>query len=162
MRDQSRFEVSRYIQAPWRTQRAFGPHALGAGTSRSRLRTRRAKRTSREHVTMRAFGPANSRSTGRVPPRYGYGRGGMRGAPNARAVADEGPESSDLDARIASGQYSIKGSKKERLSRPARKFLSRDPVGPGGPRDLPGVQPLLRSPRAPDVPERRSGRIFSA
>lgn len=36
-----------------------------------------------------------------------------------------------LAERIASGQYSQSGSKKEKLTRPARKLLSKDRIGPG-------------------------------
>lgn len=44
-----------------------------------------------------------------------------------------------LDQRIASGQYSQSGSKKEKLTRPARKWLSKDRIGPGIAAELGGV-----------------------
>lgn len=37
----------------------------------------------------------------------------------------------DLDDRIASGEFSDVGSTKERLTRPLRKALAADPIGPG-------------------------------
>jgi len=37
----------------------------------------------------------------------------------------------DLDARIQSGEFSDKGSTKERLLRPMRRVLAKDPIGPG-------------------------------
>jgi hypothetical protein len=47
------------------------------------------------------------------------------------AVRATNDDDLSLAARIASGQYSVKGSKKEKLTRPARKLLSKDRVGPG-------------------------------
>ena len=38
---------------------------------------------------------------------------------------------SDLDSRISSGEFTDAGSTKERLTRPIRKLLAKDPVGPG-------------------------------
>lgn len=38
---------------------------------------------------------------------------------------------SSLDERISSGEFTDSGSTKERASRPVRKFLAKDPVGPG-------------------------------
>lgn len=38
---------------------------------------------------------------------------------------------SSLDERISSGEFTDSGSTKERASRPVRKFLALDPVGPG-------------------------------
>ena len=59
-------------------------------------------------------------------------RGAAGASRQAAARASKGESSdSDLSSRIASGQYSVKGSKKERIVRPARKLLSKDPVGPG-------------------------------
>lgn len=47
-------------------------------------------------------------------------------------VSKQTLENGDLEERIASGKYSNpQGSNLERLSRPARKLLSKDPVGPG-------------------------------
>ncbi|KAL6779702.1 CYP97A5 [Auxenochlorella protothecoides x Auxenochlorella symbiontica] len=40
-------------------------------------------------------------------------------------------QSIDLDSRIASGEFSDTGSTKERLTRPLRKALAKDPIGPG-------------------------------
>lgn len=37
----------------------------------------------------------------------------------------------DLAERIQSGEFSDKGSTKERLSRPMRRLLAKDPIGPG-------------------------------
>lgn len=36
-----------------------------------------------------------------------------------------------LDERIASGEFTDAGSTKERLTRPIRRALAKDPVGPG-------------------------------
>lgn len=41
------------------------------------------------------------------------------------------PADSSLDERISSGEFTDAGSTKERASRPVRKFLALDPVGPG-------------------------------
>ena len=38
---------------------------------------------------------------------------------------------SELDARIKAGVYSDVGSTKDRLSRPLRRVLAKDPIGPG-------------------------------
>ena len=38
---------------------------------------------------------------------------------------------SELDARIRAGVYSDTGSTKDRLSRPLRRVLAKDPIGPG-------------------------------
>jgi hypothetical protein len=37
----------------------------------------------------------------------------------------------DLGQRILSGEFTEEGSTKERLSRPVRKLLAKDPIGPG-------------------------------
>ena len=37
----------------------------------------------------------------------------------------------DLGDRILSGEFTDEGSTKERLSRPVRKLLAKDPIGPG-------------------------------
>ncbi len=41
---------------------------------------------------------------------------------------------SELDARIKAGVYSDVGSTKDRLSRPLRRVLAKDPIGPGVPK----------------------------
>jgi hypothetical protein len=41
------------------------------------------------------------------------------------------PADASLDERISSGEFTDAGSTKERASRPVRKFLAKDPVGPG-------------------------------
>ena len=41
------------------------------------------------------------------------------------------PADASLDERISSGEFTDAGSTKERASRPMRKFLAKDPVGPG-------------------------------
>lgn len=41
------------------------------------------------------------------------------------------PADTSLDERISSGEFTDAGSTKERASRPVRKFLAKDPVGPG-------------------------------
>eukprot|EP00892_Ulva_mutabilis_P007898 jgi/Ulvmu1/5480/UM023_0016.1 len=62
-------------------------------------------------------------------------RSGRRHARCVVALASGKEDNTDkmdgLAERIASGQYSQSGSKKERLTRPARKLLSKDRVGPG-------------------------------
>ena len=40
-------------------------------------------------------------------------------------------ENSGLENRISSGNYSVKGSFREKLTRPVRKTLANDPIGPG-------------------------------
>ena len=46
-------------------------------------------------------------------------------------VAGPRVEGGDLADRIAAGKYGNQGSKLERLTRPARKLLSKDRIGPG-------------------------------
>lgn len=46
-------------------------------------------------------------------------------------AASEDDAKDALNARIASGEYSVRGSKKEQITRPARKLLSMDKFGPG-------------------------------
>ena len=53
--------------------------------------------------------------------------------------SDGEEEMSDLDMRIMRGEYSDEGSTKDRLTRPLRKALVKNPLGPGASQ--------LRSPR---------------
>ncbi len=48
-----------------------------------------------------------------------------------------------LDERIASGEFTDAGSTKERLTRPLRRALAKDPVGPGAPLGLAALCMLL-------------------
>ena len=50
---------------------------------------------------------------------------------SAIATRAQKPQKS-LDERILSGEFGDKGSTKERMSRPLRKFLASDPTGLGG------------------------------
>ena len=55
-------------------------------------------------------------------------------------AADKRPRfGQDLDDRIASGEFTDAGSTKEKLTRPIRKLLAQDPVGPG-------AAPAVRAP----------------
>jgi len=45
-----------------------------------------------------------------------------------------------LDERILSGEFGDKGSTKERMSRPLRKFLASDPTGLGAFGSIPNLQ----------------------
>ncbi len=47
--------------------------------------------------------------------------------------ASGGESMSEVDARILSGAYSDTGSTKDRLSRPLRRALVKDQIGPGMP-----------------------------
>lgn len=55
---------------------------------------------------------------------------------SGRSSADNAFEAKDksggsLDKRILSGEFTDEGSTKEKLTRPLRKALAKDPVGPG-------------------------------
>ncbi|PSC75082.1 cytochrome P450 superfamily [Micractinium conductrix] len=51
---------------------------------------------------------------------------------SASASGDPGkPKKDSLEDRIASGEFTDSGSTKERLTRPLRRVLAKDPVGPG-------------------------------
>jgi hypothetical protein len=55
-------------------------------------------------------------------------------SPRAALAGASDPEAaSALDDRISSGEFTDAGSTKERISRPVRKFLALDPLGPGNP-----------------------------
>jgi beta-ring hydroxylase len=41
------------------------------------------------------------------------------------------PFGENLEERIASGEFDDSGSTKEKITRPVRKLLAKDPVGPG-------------------------------
>jgi hypothetical protein len=56
---------------------------------------------------------------------------GQRATHVAHAASEDDAKNA-LNERIASGKYSVKGSKKERITRSARKLLSMDKLGPGG------------------------------
>ncbi len=55
----------------------------------------------------------------------------MDGAEDTFEVKDKSGGS--LDSRILSGEFTDEGSTKEKLTRPLRKALAKDPVGPGAP-----------------------------
>lgn len=53
-------------------------------------------------------------------------------ASNGSSPKSSSPETGDaLGDRILSGEFTDEGSTKERLTRPVRKFLAKDPIGPG-------------------------------
>ncbi len=70
-----------------------------------------------------------------VPPRDASQNGArpvaLDGAEDTFEVKDKSGGS--LDSRILSGEFTDEGSTKEKLTRPLRKALAKDPVGPGAP-----------------------------
>ena len=70
-----------------------------------------------------------------VPPREMSQNGavpaGLDSGEDAFEVKDKSGGS--LDSRILSGEFTDEGSTKEKLTRPLRKALAKDPLGPGAP-----------------------------
>lgn len=95
---------------------------------------------SSQHVEGLKMSPSTT-----IPRRCAHGSVVQRPRQERRVhcnVAGPRVEGGDLADRIASGKYGKQGSKLERLTRPARKLLSKDPVGPGNvilPRRLSGA-----------------------
>lgn len=85
----------------------------------------------------RRRGPGNARGLGaprragapRVRPAAAHTQSCLRAVlPAARPPA----AGNSLEDRIASGEFTDAGSTKEKLTRPLRRILAKDPVGPGG------------------------------
>lgn len=68
-----------------------------------------------------------------APGSWGRGRRRGRGARPASTppLPAPHPAGSSLEERIAAGEFTDAGSTKERLTRPLRRILAKDPIGPG-------------------------------
>ena len=74
------------------------------------------------------------RATARVAARQQMGVAAAAGHEQDPKPSDTTKSYDALEARIASGEFTDAGSTKERLTRPLRRLLAKDPLGPGGQR----------------------------